>query len=247
MREHVRRSAAIGTQLYLLDKASAIGTDVLMARVPDFRNKNLAGYLPFREASDEDLRPKESWLVIFFTRDDPPRLAYQIRIKVEAKPDFESFDPPKPAPPALVRMFQARQIAVAALPSHPQPLNPVVMPAEVLGERGIMVYLIAGTDKPDIAVFGRHYRVLVPESGGPPSYVMPLSNTILELPIKPPKGAKPAGLMVTHPLTDWPLETHVFVSLLNRIPVYVATRVGLWEVDGHKIALIREDGAGNGK
>ena len=80
--------------------------------------------------------------------------------------------------------------------------------------------------------------VLIPEEGGPPSYVMPLSKSILELPTNASKGSTLAAMFVTHLLTDWPLETHVFVSLLTRKPVYVGTKVGIWCVDGDKIRFI---------
>jgi len=237
MREQVRNSEIIGRQIYVLDKVSAIGTDVLREKVPNFHEKNLAGYLPFREAGD-DLRPKASYVVTFFTQEEPMRIAYEIRVKPDAVPEFAAFDPPKPAPGSFVRMAKARQAAVAALPSHPQPINPLILPAELLGEKGMMVYLIAGTSQPNLAVFGRHYRVLIPEQGGPPSYVMPLSKSILEVPTNASKGGTVEAVFVTHLLTDWPLETHVFVSLLIRKPVYVGTKVGIWCVDGDKIRFV---------
>ena len=245
MRKQVRNSEIIGRQIYILDKVSAIATDVLREKVPSFHEKNLAGYLPFQEAGD-DLRPKASYLVTFFTKEDPMRIAYEIRVTPDAAPEFAAFDPPKPALRSFVRMAKARQAAIAALPSHPQPINPLILPAELLGEKGMMVYLIAGTTKPDIAVFGRHYRVLIPEEGGPPSYVMPLSKGILELPTKPSKGGTVEAMFVTHLVTDWPLETHVFVSLLTRKPVHVATKVGIWCVDGDKIRFV-DDGPPGGK
>jgi hypothetical protein len=79
--------------------------------------------------------------------------------------------------------------------------------------------------------------VLIPEEGGPPSYVMPLSKSILELPTKGKDGPVKA-MFVTHLVTDWPLETHVFVSLRTHKPVYVATTVGIWRVDGDKIRFV---------
>jgi hypothetical protein len=41
-------------------------------------------------------------------------------------------------------------------------------------------------------------------------------------------------------VTDFPLETHVFTSLFIKKRVYVATRRGVWRVDGDKIALISD-------
>jgi hypothetical protein len=237
MREHVRRSEIIGRQLYILDKVAAIATDVLAERVLDFRHKNLGGYLPFREG-DDDLQPKASFVVSFFTRDDPVQIAYEVRVQPDAKPELTAFDPPKPALSAFALMAKARQAAIEALPEIPQPLNPVIVPAELLGEKGAMVYLIAGTTKPNTVVFGRHFRVRFPEGSSSPSYVMPLSKTILEVPINPPGGAEADALTVTHIVTAWPLETHVFVSLQVRKPIYVGTTAGIWKVDGDKISFL---------
>jgi len=69
---------------------------------------------------------------------------------------------------------------------------------------------------------------------------MPLSKTMLEQPTTGPDGSETLGLMVNHILTDWPLETHVFVSLLMHVPVYVGTKIGVWRVDGDKISLISD-------
>jgi hypothetical protein len=239
MREQVHNSEIIGRQLYVLDKVSAIATDVLAAKVPDFRHKNLGGYLPLQEAGD-DLRPKSSYVVSFFTRDKPVRIAYEIRVQPDVKPELTTYDPPKPALSSFAWMAKARQAAIEALPATPQPLNPVILPAALLGETGAMVYLIAGTAKPNTAVFGQHFRVRFAEGSCTPSYVMPLSKTILEVPINPPNGGDAEALIVTHLVTEWPLETHVFVSLLTRKPVYVGTSAGLWAVEGDKISFVGE-------
>jgi hypothetical protein len=239
MRQQVHNAEIVGRLLYTFDQMSAIAMDVLMEKFPDFRKRNIGGYLPFR-GGDEHLRPTDSFYVIFYTRDEPARIAFDIRFRPAAKPELQSYDPPKEASPPLVRLIRARQTAINALTSYPQLLNPVLVPAALLGEKGTLVYLIAGTTKPKTAVFGLHYRVLIPEEGGTPSYVMPLSKGIFEMPIDPPGGEKAAFLWVTHSLTDWPLETHVFVSLLIKRPVLVKTSFGLWLVDGDKISLVKD-------
>lgn len=106
----------------------------------------------------------------------------------------------------------------------------MVLSGGVNDEKGIL-YLLAGTKTPNRTVFGKHYRVLVPERGGQPTYVMPLSKTAFELPLRKPgpNGEATEALMVTHVLGDCPLE--------SKIPVYVGTRIGIWRVDGDKISL----------
>jgi hypothetical protein len=47
-----------------------------------------------------------------------------------------------------------------------------------------------------------------------------------------------AAMTITHLVTDYPLETHVFTSLLLHLPVYVATSRRMWRVNGDQIAFL---------
>jgi hypothetical protein len=91
-------------------------------------------------------------------------------------------------------------------------------------------------------VFGIHYRVLASEDGNTVKQVLPLSKSALVIPPPGenlPPDAVPVAAYVTQITTDWPLETHVFVSLLHkRHPIYVVTQRGIWLVIGDKISLV---------
>jgi len=241
LRDQISRSCAIGRQLYVLDKVAAIGTDVLFANVPDAQQRGLAGYLPMREGG-VDGGPENSFLVSFFTADTPPRIAYEIRVVPDTPPAFQAFTPPKEGVPGFATMVQARAVAIRAMPASDQPINPVLLPGEANGEKGVLVYLLAGTKAPHVAVFGRHFRALVPLGGTAVTYMMPLSKTALELPTRGAQGETVEALAVTQIVTDFPLETHVFTSLLVGLPVYVGTKRGNWLVDGDRIAFLGESG-----
>jgi hypothetical protein len=237
LREQIARSSAIGQQLYMLDKVAALATDVLFAKVQDVGNRGLAGYLPL-EAEDDQGKPTGSFLVGFFTSDDPPRVAYEVRVAPNTPAAFEAFTPPKEAPPGFVALARARQLAIAAMPVSQQPVNPVLLPAKVNGETGVLVYLLAGTKRPDVAVLGRHFRALVPTDGTSLTYLMPLSKSPVEIPTRDPFGEPVVGLVVTHLVTDFPLETHVFASLLHKTPIHVLTKRGAWAVDGERVSFL---------
>jgi len=240
LRDQIRKSCEIGRQLYVLDKVASIGTDVLLEKVKEIRGRGIGGYIPVQEG-DEDGKPKQSFLVMFFTAETLPRIAYEIRVAPGVKPTFRAFDPPKAATLSLAAFIRARRTAIAAMPPTHQPINPVLVPGEANGERGILVYLLAGTKKPNTAVFGRHFRALVPITGTAVTYMMPLSNAALEMPTRGPNGEETAALMVSQIVTDFPLETHVFTSLLVKKPVYVATSRGVWRVDGDKISFMSDN------
>jgi hypothetical protein len=246
LRDQIARSCAIGRQLYMLDKVAAIGTDVLFENVKDVETKGLAGYLPLQQV-DDDGTPTDSYLVSFFTDETPPRIKYEIRIARDAKPIFQEFGPPKAVVPGFALLVRARQTAIAAMPKTGQPINPVLVPGGAYGEDGVLVYLLAGTNKSDVAVFGRHFRALVASDGGGVTYMKPLSNAVLEMPTRQPSGEPAAALMVTQVITDYPLETHVFTSLLVKMPVYVGTRRGVWRVNGDKISFIGDQTSKGGQ
>jgi len=116
-------------------------------------------------------------------------------------------------------------------------MNPVVLPAGVIGEEGVLVELLAGTEKADTVVLGKHYRVIVTSDGRRVKRIMPLSRGILEL----AKDTSAVALTVSHIVTDYPLETHVFSSMLNHVPIYVGTERGVWLVKGDSISLLSSD------
>src|SRR5947207_3186970 len=77
--EQLKRSSDIGRLLYVLDRVAAIGTDALLAEVPDLDRHGVAGYIPMQE-SEDDGKPKASFLVSFYTGETPPRIAYTARV-----------------------------------------------------------------------------------------------------------------------------------------------------------------------
>jgi hypothetical protein len=238
--EHLRDAAQIGVALYENDKISAIGTDVLIERVGSLEGKGVGGYLSMQEASDAGT-PLDSWLVQFFSRDDDPRIRYRIRIARGKKAEFEALDPPAPASASETALIKARRTALAHLKQVDpprQPINTVILPGEVLREKGILVYLLAGTKRRGV-VMGKHHRVLISSDGTTVLRFEPLTKSILEVDfgnLEP--SQKPAAIVVSHIVTEWPLETHVFTSLLHRQPVYVACSQHLWKVDGDRITLL---------
>jgi hypothetical protein len=236
----IDRALAVGREIYIQDVMSAWGTDVLREHVPGL--EGVGGYLTLAEGNDDGTL-KGTWLVQFFSREPTPRVLYRIRLWKDRsqQPAFEKLAPPAALTASEQVIIGARQAAIQAIPPPSQPINPVVLPAQILGEKGSLVYLLAGTTKADVAVLGKHHRVLVGEDGRVQK-IEPLSKSVIEIPRKPPPGAQEAGLMVTHIVSDYPLETHVFAALLYRQPFYVGTRTGIWRVTGKEIVLIDAKG-----
>src|SRR5215471_15472183 len=98
LRRGVELAERIGPEIYLQDKASAIGTDVLMERVKSLEGLNLGGFLTVREG-DEAGMPKPVYQVMFFTRESDPRIVFRVHVpfEVNAKPTIEELKPPAAA------------------------------------------------------------------------------------------------------------------------------------------------------
>jgi hypothetical protein len=242
LRTAVERASRAGRIIFDHDQAGSIGTGVLLENIePQEYERRLGGFLALPDV-DPAGAPQPSFTVFFVGPGDDPRVVYRVRVpaKAGARSTFERVAPPAPLAEIARRMIRARQTAIARMPPATQPMNPVVVPAHaVTGEDGILVYFLAGTKQPKVAVFGRHYRVLVSADGRTVKRFEPLSKGALELPLSTPRpGTETAYLTVTHDVTDTPLETHVFASLLHRVPVYVVTRRGTWRVDGAQITFL---------
>jgi len=241
LKTHIDQSIELGRAIYMQDKASAMATDALVQQLGPVEGKGLGGYLTVRESSDRGA-PAASWSVFFFTNEASPRIAYRVRVPMDQRrPTVDVASPPEPPKPGAEALFRARQTALAAAQPLHQPMNPVVLPAEALGKHGILVYLIAGTSEPNVAVLGKHYRMMVSDDGGTVLESTPLTKTEIEMSTADHAGGRLEALAVTHLVTDYPLETHVFASMLNNTPIYVGTNRGIWCVDRDSIRLVSVD------
>jgi hypothetical protein len=164
-------------------------------------------------------------------------------VAANTKPVVQSFSPPQDSSPAFAAFVHARTLAIESAELSGQPLNPVLVPGQAIGENGVLVYLLAGTTKPDVAVLGRHTRVLVSEDGMRVIAVTPLTRGVIEAETRTASGPT-AALVISHITTDYPVETHVFTSLISELPIYVSTERGMWRVNGDAIAFLGDQQPG---
>jgi hypothetical protein len=241
----VAESARLGRLIYLLDKAGATGTDVLRAKVPDWKSRGLGGWLAIEEPA---AGAPPGCSVVFYTDETMPRLMFEVTVPATGEPSVAEASPPVPLEGDLFRMARARLVALAVVAGGGRRFNPVVFPLRTPGNpNAILVYLLAPEYKADEMVFGVHYRVLVSadgtSAGNKVEQVVPLTKSALVVSVAPrtdvPRDAKFVATVVSHIVTDYPLETHVFVSLLHKnAPIYVTTNRGTWLVMGDQIKLV---------
>jgi hypothetical protein len=246
MLAEIDRAVCIGSEIYAQDSVSALATDLMLANVKDPRGQGLRGWIAVRESSA--VIASGGWLVYFYDSGHPPKLRYLARINTARhEASFEPLSPPEEPTPKLLAAIRARQTAIDALGMPEGPINPVVLPADFVGQRGFLVYLLLGTTEPKLAVFGKHHRVIVSEDGMRVEQMTALTKTNIAVPYgKDVKaGETPASLMITHLLSETPTEIHVFVGLQHRLPVYVATPSRrIFAVEGTRVRFVPNESDG---
>lgn len=228
LRAGIERAALLGANLFLLDASTARAWDALTAHVGTPESTGIGHYLALLGA-DAEGRFDGSVQVLFFTDEHVPRLAYRVRVAAGAQRRSEVLihDPPRLVHEPLMTLLNARLLALEALPPTKQAVNPVLIPQR---DGQIVVYLLAATAEPNVAVLGRHYRVEVSEDGTAVERVTALSQAELELPTLDRSGQRLAALAISDEGMEHPTETHVFASRMANVPIYVTTSRGRWKV-----------------
>lgn len=222
--------SAMGLEIYRQDVAAWVATDALMARFAGSRPAGLGGWIVVPEGEDQRVR--------FVIRDgEAVRPGWDVLVRngragaVEAATDRVLSDE------ELAR-FQARQTAAAnigRLRCGPN-MNSVV--ADDPDSDGWLVWLLTSTTDANIVPVGGHYRFTVSADGMTVLQRDQLSNGCLAMPKTPPSpGAQTTSLFINQIVSQTPVETHVFLSLQNRLPIYVGVADKVFEVNG---AVIRE-------
>lgn len=207
---------ALGKELYQRDQVASAATDVLLAAKPEARSVPVRGWITH---SENDVQR------VYFIqeRDSKISLAYSVTFHEKTAPkieDHKGADLPEP----VARRFTARQAALAAIPKFmTKKYNFEVLDAPTGG--GFIVYALAATQNPSEVVVGGHYRVTV-AADGKVQQVDALSRSFLVLQKQNPEADKDkevVGITMSHVVSSTPVETHVFLSLLHKTPLYVLT------------------------
>ncbi len=101
---------------------------------------------------------------------------------------------------------------------------------------GWLAWLLTSTTDANIVPMGGHYRFRISADGRTVLRRDQLTNTCLNLPKdQAPRGAQSVGLVVSQIVSAGPVETHVFLSLQNRISIYVGAGDRMFAVEGASI------------
>lgn len=224
----------LGNEIYLRDKYAAQATDIVFEKVggPDkLAEKKVKGWIINKL--------KGKYLVRFIKQTKDELLpAYDIVFTSSGKNAFREATGELTA--QELAKFNARQLALESIPEPSSDrYNTVVLPN--VGGKGFLAYTLAATTDPDLIYIGGHYRMTISENGKKVERIDRLFKSCLILNKGDvPEGAESAALFASHVVSNTPVETHVFVSLLHDQSLYIATGDKMWSIENGKIRTVRK-------
>lgn len=225
--------SAMGQEIYRQDVAAWVATDALMARFEGAPPPGLAGWIVVPDGDDLRVR--------FVAREgEVVRPGWDVVVRDGRAGAVEIVDDGALSEQELAR-FRARQTAaqnIGRLRCGPN-MNSVV--ADDPDSDGWLVWLLTSTTDTNIVPMGGHYRFTVSADGLSVLSRDQLSNSCLPMAKTPPSpGAQTTSLFITQIVSQTPVETHVFLSLQNRLPIYVGVGDKVFEVNGTAIREVRQ-------
>ncbi|AYV46577.1 hypothetical protein CFHF_21520 [Caulobacter flavus] len=219
---------AFGRAIYRQDIAAWLASDALGDKVPDLKAAGLKGWLVEDDGKTAKVR---------FLRDRGEGLEIGYDVVVDGKgagPVTEPADRKLTEEERLT--FAARQAAIAVQPRTCRAGYNTAIVKDPDGD-GFIVWLLAPAPAAGAIPVGGHYRIFVAADGKTVKRVDALSASCLLL--EKPKAAQgqPAMAFASHIVSPTPVETHVFLSSLYKMPLAVGANGGedVWIVDQGKI------------
>lgn len=222
----------VGKTLFAKDRAAWLATD---------RLAESTGQIPEEIRGWVTLPSDEGWRVFFVQEEGNAYCSIlNVLVNEDGAGPLRRSATCEPLASDQRAMFLSRQTALSALNTRcSDAYNTVVLPHEGT-EAAWAVYLLAATQDPGKVVVGGHVRVLVGDEGLDLVDYQQLSKACLSLEIPSDDAGDPVLLVVTHLLDDHPIETHVFLSLLHKLKLYVMTESALWSVDKGEVKLLMD-------
>lgn len=226
------RVSAMGQAIFRQDQAASVATDALIAHLNGGQPPaGFAGWIVVEQGRDQLVR---------FVRQDGEAIVpvYDIPVRdgrAGAVIDVEAGE----LGAVELAQFRARLTAAAnigRLRCSPQ-LNAVVLDDPDSDEW--LVWLLTSTNDANVVPMGGHYRFRISADGASLVRRDMLSNSCISMSTTGPNGARPAALTVSQIVSRGPVETHVFLSLQTRLPIYVAADGKVFEVNGARIREVR--------
>jgi len=222
----------LGHDIYVQDQAAWHATDALFAVHPqaELASEKILGWIV------ED-RPEGALVRFIRQTDGGPEAAYDVSM-AGAKPAV-SVPKDRTLSDSEKGQYAARILALKSITQRCGDNYNTIVLKDPEGA-GWLAWALAATANPNLIMAGGHHRLTVSADGSQVLRMDALSRTCAVLQKgNAPAGSKVAGLFTTQLVSTVPVETFVFLSLSQGIPIFVGTpdRV-VWRVADGKIQRI---------
>ncbi|GAA0626288.1 hypothetical protein GCM10009422_23850 [Brevundimonas kwangchunensis] len=225
------RVAAMGQAIFEQDRAASVATDAFVAHFNRQPPADLTGWVVTPERNAQRVR---------FLRADGEGVKSGWDVVVRNGVAGSVEEAATPLSEAEQAQFRARNTAATNVGRLrcSSPMNAVVL--DDPQSDGWLVWLLTSTTDANIVPVGGHYRFHISADGGTVVRRDILSNTCLDMP-RPQRSAQgqPVGMVVSQIVSDGPVETHVFLSLQNRLTIFVLAGEKVFQVNGARIREVR--------
>lgn len=227
--ETLRAAEAVGREIYVLDRAASVATDVLSTLRGFRKDRRVKGWITEHEG--------DSILVTFVGSKGkaPVEALYRTTVsdagKVTSAP--ERLDSPVPLDSKQSLQFRARNLGLGNIETRcSNTYNTVVLPRDS-DESDWVVYVLPGTTKTDVYPVGGSYRIETDPSATTIKSTRGFARSCIAL--NGPRDL--VAFSLSHLLDPSPTEIHVFVSLLSGRPLFLVTtqNSSMWAIENGAI------------
>jgi hypothetical protein len=222
--------AALGKQIFDLDQRSDVASNMARANGVNFATEQVRGWIVVRDHTGERIR---------YVREQNGALvnAFEVFFVAGATPQFKRLAP-DPLTPAEMGQFRARLRAISGVTIPCSKLYSFLVFDHPQVD-AFLIYAIAKPTEAGAVMVGGHYRFVVSRDGSQGISAERLFRSCVTISTNSPEFDRRSGIGVSNQASLRPLETHVYLSLLNQTPVIVSAPDGIvWKVDGVSIDAV---------
>ncbi len=228
----IAEAERLGQMILVHDAAAAEATDQLIRiGVTPSNETGVLGWITV---------PSPEGIVVRFVGETAGTYSalYDVSFSAEGTPSAKRLASPEPLPPIQLSAFEARQLAIASASLDcAEQYNTVVFQDSVGATDDWHVYLLPATTVPGRVMVGRQLRIVVSSDGKQVLENRPLSKDCMHIDRSGmPPDAK--AFFLTNLVSPTPNESHVFLSLHERMPFAVGTSLGAWMVANGRIRYL---------
>ena len=225
----IPETVRLGQAIWRQDMASARATDAFLAAYAGKLPEGLIGWIVVEDGRNQRVRFLAGTM-------DAPRAFKDVVVDDHLRAGAVVDAADLTLTPDELARFSARMTAALGIGTLrcAARYNPVIL-KNPDGE-GWLVWLLASTTQPGLVPMGGHYRFHISADGKTVERREQLSSSCLDMDSSQVRqGGQIAGLFTNVIVAPQPLEIHVFLSLLNQLPIYTSAGDKLWEVNGARI------------